>query len=61
MRITEIIIFLQGHDTTASGLTFCFMLLANHKNVQVGLVTVVYYCSLYIVVFFCYQDAKTLI
>lgn len=46
MRITEIIIFLQGHDTTASGLTFCFMLLANHKNVQVGLVTVVYYCSL---------------
>ncbi|XP_075982145.1 uncharacterized protein LOC142980547 [Anticarsia gemmatalis] len=24
----------EGHDTTASGLTFCFMLLANHKDVQ---------------------------
>nr|ANC90156.1 cytochrome P450 monooxygenase CYP4M [Mamestra brassicae] len=24
----------EGHDTTASGLTFCFMLLANHKEVQ---------------------------
>ncbi|KAJ8736226.1 hypothetical protein PYW08_006882 [Mythimna loreyi] len=24
----------EGHDTTASGLTFCFMLLANHKEIQ---------------------------
>ncbi|KAJ8735686.1 hypothetical protein PYW07_007306 [Mythimna separata] len=24
----------EGHDTTASGLTFCFMLLAHHKDVQ---------------------------
>ncbi|KAJ0182458.1 hypothetical protein K1T71_001827 [Dendrolimus kikuchii] len=24
----------EGHDTTASGLTFCLMLLANHKDVQ---------------------------
>ncbi|CAB3256532.1 unnamed protein product [Arctia plantaginis] len=24
----------EGHDTTASGLTFCFLLLANHKDIQ---------------------------
>ncbi|KAF9801575.1 hypothetical protein SFRURICE_015069 [Spodoptera frugiperda] len=24
----------EGHDTTASGLTFCFMLIANHKDIQ---------------------------
>ncbi|CAB3256537.1 unnamed protein product [Arctia plantaginis] len=24
----------EGHDTTASGLTFCFMLLANHEDAQ---------------------------
>ncbi|CAH1639816.1 unnamed protein product [Spodoptera littoralis] len=24
----------EGHDTTASGLTYCFMLLANHKKIQ---------------------------
>ncbi|KAJ8735681.1 hypothetical protein PYW07_007301 [Mythimna separata] len=24
----------EGHDTTASGLTYCFMLLANHKEIQ---------------------------
>ncbi|CAH0592588.1 unnamed protein product [Chrysodeixis includens] len=24
----------EGHDTTATGLTFCFMILANHKEVQ---------------------------
>nr|ADE05575.1 cytochrome P450 4M1 [Manduca sexta] len=24
----------EGHDTTASGLTFCFMLLANNKHIQ---------------------------
>uniref|UniRef100_UPI0039E8C354 cytochrome P450 CYP4M10 n=1 Tax=Helicoverpa armigera TaxID=29058 RepID=UPI0039E8C354 len=24
----------EGHDTTAAGLTFCFMLIANHKDIQ---------------------------
>ncbi|CAB3256535.1 unnamed protein product [Arctia plantaginis] len=29
----------EGHDTTASGLTFCLMLLANHKEVQDNIVS----------------------